>query len=376
MHIAYYAPSAGRNFLGGAETFVRETSYRLSEKHIVDIITGDNRVIDEKKVSGKIFSFKYASRESIFGKIFTSLTFKKMDAFWIESLTFFLSTAKFMKKYKADVIIFIYLPDLLAGRFFNGKKILSFQGYPLGFRKKIHKGIIDICKPDYSFSCSNYVRKAVEYLNIPGETLYNGVDTGRFSPGRKSGQLMDRYGIDEDDFVILFVGRLSRQKGIEVLIKSLRYIKIDSFKALIVGGGPLKKEIKNLVMKENLTDKVIFAGSVPHDKLPAIYRLADVFVSPSIFEPLSIVTIEAISTGIPVIVSDTGGLKEICDSSCGFTFKVGDHLDLSRKIDILYKDTELRKIFSENGRKRALDIFSWDKIVSQLENILKKTANL
>jgi glycosyltransferase involved in cell wall biosynthesis len=144
-----------------------------------------------------------------------------------------------------------------------------------------------------------------------------GIDTDRFRPGPRSAELVERHGLG--DFTVLFVGRLTEDKGVAYLLEALaRFRRTGArFRALIVGGGDQEEELRAYVAEQGLGDEVVFTGWVASEDLVAYYNTADVFVGPSIVgrhgwqEALGLVFIEAMATGTPVITTDTGGIGDV-----------------------------------------------------------------
>jgi len=113
--------------------------------------------------------------------------------------------------------------------------------------------------------------------------------------------------------VVLFLGRLVYEKGIHILLQAMRMLKENYPEALLViaGAGPMETELQQLA--EPLKQTVRFLGFVPKAELPRLFSEADLCVVPSLYEPFGLVALEAMSSGIPLIVADTGGLGELID---------------------------------------------------------------
>nr|WP_254871386.1 glycosyltransferase [Marinitoga sp. 1135] len=130
------------------------------------------------------------------------------------------------------------------------------------------------------------------------------VDTSHFYPRKDN----VRYKfVDNDEKLILYVGRFGRYKGLEYLIESLRFLP-ENYKLLLIGKGKKEKELKDLVKKHNFNNRVIFLNHVKYQDLPFYYSAADVFVLPSIDrgEAFGLVALEAMACGIPVITTELG----------------------------------------------------------------------
>jgi glycosyltransferase involved in cell wall biosynthesis len=140
----------------------------------------------------------------------------------------------------------------------------------------------------------------------------NGVDSLRFSPSIDGSQLRNELGV-QNKFVVLSIGRLSNQKGLEYLLQAISQIKneIANIAVLICGRGEQERYLKKLNKDLGLENIVKFLGFVPSGHLSEFYAACDVFVIPSIFETFPLALLEALSVGKAVIASNVGGAKEI-----------------------------------------------------------------
>ena len=154
---------------------------------------------------------------------------------------------------------------------------------------------------------------------------------------------------------VLYVGRLSIEKGIEYLIQAMPKIKEEhpEVKLHIVGEGNIKQNLKDLATKLEIEDKVIFHGYVAHENLAAMYRKSSVFVLPSVCkENAPNAIIEAMSQGTPVITTNMGGQEELVENGVnGLLVNPGDPRDLAEKICITLNDKELARKMGEKGIK-------------------------
>ncbi len=205
------------------------------------------------------------------------------------------------------------------------------------------------------------------------------VDIDRFSPGEKSKELLERYGLDPARPVVLFVGGLDKAhyfKGVDLMIRALAAGGLAEAQALIVGEGDLRPEYEALAVKLGLADRVRFAGAVSETELPDHYRLADVFAFPSIdrSEAFGIAALEAMATGVPVVASDLVGVRTIVrDGDTGFLVKPGSVSALAARLADIVGDARLRSELGESGRKMAVQEYSpmnrtekWGRIIDEL----------
>ncbi|ODS35022.1 hypothetical protein BEH94_03710 [Candidatus Altiarchaeales archaeon WOR_SM1_SCG] len=184
------------------------------------------------------------------------------------------------------------------------------------------------------------------------KVLYNFVDLEKFNPESLEKYNRDiereKLGINKTDFVIGFVGRLSKVKGCEYLIKSIPYMDISNFKVLIAGDGLEREKLEKLVKNLNIKDKIIFLGYVKD--ILSFYRMIDVLVFPSKFESFGISVIESQSCCVPVVASNVGALNEIIkDNENGLLFEFANEKDLAEKIRFIEKDKEFGARLIKNG---------------------------
>lgn len=181
--------------------------------------------------------------------------------------------------------------------------------------------------------------------------LRNAVDTNRFKP-LKNKELRKYYKIKDNEILILFVGYLDTFKGIFELINAFYEInkKKDNINLMIVGEGPKENELKKKVYKLGLEKSVIFTGNINPNDVPPYYQNADIFVLPSYTEGLPLVLIEAMACGLPVVVSNVGGIPEIIeDSKNGFLVHPQNINELNEKLGILIYDNKLKRDFSKRS---------------------------
>ncbi|WHE06914.1 glycogen synthase [Thermoanaerobacterium thermosaccharolyticum] len=225
---------------------------------------------------------------------------------------------------------------------------------------------------DRIIAVSNDSKKDImKCYNVPEEkieVIYNGIDLNQYKK-TDSNIARKKYGIDGR--YILFVGRISRQKGIIHLIDAVKYLPQD-VKVVLCASSPDTEEIK-IEMKEKvkLYPNIIWIDKmVTKEEIIELYSNAEVFVCPSVYEPFGIINLEAMACNTPVVASATGGIKEVVvDGETGFLVEPGNPEDLAEHIKKLLDDRGLAATFGANGRKRVEEMFSW-------ESIAKKTYDM
>jgi glycosyltransferase involved in cell wall biosynthesis len=157
--------------------------------------------------------------------------------------------------------------------------------------------------------------RVMENYGVPAERMHlvhDTFDPERFTIGPRPAHLLKRFGLSEDDKIILTVGRLSaaeRYKGHDRLIRALPVIRarVPNTKYLIVGGGDDRSRLETMATEHDVADTVIFTGRVPNEELPDYYRLCDLYAMPSTGEGFGIVFLEALAAGKPALAGNRDG---------------------------------------------------------------------
>ncbi len=223
----------------------------------------------------------------------------------------------------------------------------------------------------------NYLTKD---LNISPDRIVNfpiSTELSRFVGTGQENDLRAKFSTYEH--IVLFVGRLSKQKNAQLLLRATPTI-LQRFPAtlfLVVGDGPERTRLQGLVNKLEIGDNVIFEGKVTNELLPAYYRLCDIFVFPSNYEGWGMVAIEAMFCQKPVVMTDVGCAGEaVIDGKNGFVVLVSDVNALAQKIIYLLENAELRAEMGKNGYEYAKHIPGREKDGQKLAALCQKTIEL
>lgn len=192
-----------------------------------------------------------------------------------------------------------------------------------------------------------------EILVIP-----NGVDPDAFS-------VKTQHKINDPSFKILFVSRLIERKGLQFVIPDLKNVKGD-YKLIIVGDGPYRPELERIVAENGLKEQVIFEGQKDKADLPSYYKDADLFILPSKKEGMPNVVLEAMSCGLPVLMTPCQGSDELIDGN-GYVLKTEDFVN---KINELMKDRALCKKLGNRSRELIEERFLWSKTAESYLKIM------
>jgi glycosyltransferase involved in cell wall biosynthesis len=196
-------------------------------------------------------------------------------------------------------------------------------------------------------------------------------------------ELRRTYGFNDNDIIILSLGSIKKIKGSDALLNAFLklekdYVEKMHLKLLYVGDGPLKPFLEKIVKKVRLTSCIKFFGVVPYEKVPEMYKLADIYVIPSLFEGTPKSLLEAMFNGLPVIGSDTNGINNIITNNVnGLLFKVSDEKDLSIKLKTFIENEDLRDRLIKSAKKSVKENYDCEKTVLEFietyKNTIKKT---
>ncbi|MBL7072745.1 MAG: glycosyltransferase family 4 protein [Candidatus Omnitrophica bacterium] len=212
--------------------------------------------------------------------------------------------------------------------------------------------------------------------------ISNGVDINKFIPEEPDAQLRESFGIKKEDKVVVFAGRIVREKGIEELVKAIAVVKehVPSVKFLIVGDtlgsdrdADGKEIIKRLIAENNLKENIIFAGL--RDDMPQVYSLMDVFVLPSFREGMPRSILEAMACRKPVVATDIrGSREEVVDGVTGKIVPPREVKPLADAISGILMDEETAKKMGQAGRKRVESKFDEEMVLDKEMEVYKRVS--
>ncbi|MFZ0435798.1 MAG: glycogen synthase [Chthoniobacterales bacterium] len=221
--------------------------------------------------------------------------------------------------------------------------------------------------------------------------IHNGIDLSEYRAVENPSALKG-LGVDPDRPYVLFVGRITRQKGIIHLVRAIRHLN-PGFQIVLCAGAPdtpeIAAEMQQAVAaaREHHSEIVWIEKMVTRPEAISLYSGASVFVCPSIYEPFGIINLEAMACGTPVVASAVGGIKEVVvDGETGFLVPLKQMTespfeatepevfasDLAAKINLLMADPALAAKMGAAGRKRAEEFFGWDAIARKTERLYAK----
>lgn len=251
---------------------------------------------------------------------------------------------------------------------------------------------------DAVIAVSNETKEDILRLfDVPEErvpVIYNGIDPDEYTPTFNKATL-EKFGIDPGVPFVLFVGRITRQKGIIHLVNAIQHLD-PNIQVVLCAGAPDTPEIATetssaiQAARESFNGKIVWIQEMlPTDEKIHLYSHASLFCTPSIYEPFGIINLEAMACETPIVASNVGGMKEIIvpgetgvlvdlEQQRESPFEAKDPAtfsqDLATGINELMRDRETREKMAKAGRERVRSTFSWSEIAKETLALYRKIA--
>lgn len=369
-------------FVGGAEVAVKEITDRSSSGSF-DMITliGDEKERVATLGAVRVFRVGFRLRNNnLLGKALFNFQ-KYLFPFFV-----FIKGASLMKENKYDIVWSImanyagFGALFLKLRFPSVKLLLTLQeGDPIKYIKRrvflvypLFKMIFK--KADAIQTISNYLKDFA--LSMKGKNIKvvpNGVDinnfTKEFSEEEKS-LLKEKLNINTGDVVLVTTSRLVVKNGIKDVISAISLLP-EKYKFLIIGEGPLRQDLENLVRGLGLSARVSFIGFLPHKDIPLYFSVSDVFIRTSLSEGLGNSFLEAMAFGLPVVATPVGGIVDfIKDGVTGVLVAPEDKESIKEGI-LHLENREFLLSIKNQGKDLAVNSYDWNNISKEFDSILK-----
>ena len=236
-------------------------------------------------------------------------------------------------------------------------------------------------RADRVIVCSFYMREQVaEIFGVPDEriaVIWNGIDPEDMRPHDEPEleRLRAQFAAPEQKLVLL-IGRLVYEKGFQLAIEAMPELieRHPETRFLVAGSGTHEQELRRQAEELVLMNHGTFLGWMGDDVLHSLYRIADVCVVPSIYEPFGLVALEAMASGCPCIVADTGGLREVVPhEEAGLRFTARDPGSLVETVERVFRDRDLRERLVAEAAEHVLR-FDWDDVGARTGEIYAELA--
>jgi glycosyltransferase involved in cell wall biosynthesis len=343
--------------LGGQQNVAREISERLAKRgHQVEVFTSDIGCPKNKQIkSTKNLKINYLkSLEFAHTPIIPSLFFKLM-------------------KIPKDSVMHVHVAQAFVPEIVW--LVSKIRGIP--YVAQIHSdtresGRLGFLLPTYKRLFLKKIfkeSKKIIVLNKEYEALikkkYNLTKNLSIIPNGISEEYFKIKKIGHKDINLIYVGRISKEKNIDVLIKSICFIK-NKASLILIGDGEKMNEIKLLIKKNKIREVKLFGRKKPSE-ITKLYAVSDIFIIASRYEGLPLSVLEAMASGTPVVASKVIGITGLVNG-VGSLIKDIKPKNFAKEIDRLIENPKLRKEMAKKGRKRA-EQFKWEKIISKFEKI-------
>lgn len=263
-------------------------------------------------------------------------------------------------------------PDVSLIFTFHTFSLKPLIGLKLGLKKRIFEYLLSNCDwvTFVSFNLMNEIGKRLHFISDK-KVIYAAPSTKKISE-KQNKQFKEDFSLKNTELIISFIGPLvvsKKVEGVKILIEAIKIISVryTNAKLLIVGDGAYRKELEQLVEKQNIEENVVFTGFIDNVFIPL--AITDIYTHISLQEGFPLALLEAMSVGKPVIASITGGIPEIIvDNENGIL--VGEDPEvIANAIINLYEDEEKMNMLGEQAKKTIEEKYTWNKIANEYEKL-------
>jgi len=378
-------------------SFVHELSHRLGRYHSVYVLSPHARGASGRETIDGINVTRYRyfpERYETLNERSILPNLKKNPLLWLQVPLFMiaqlLAIRRIVRQYHIDIIhahwlipqgfiavvykiLFNRNIKILATA--HGSDVYGLRWWPFGIIKKWIISNVDFVTA-VSSALHDDVLALAPGKNIPTDVIPMGVDFTLFSPSCVDEEIRRRYGITGP--FILYVGRLSAKKGVDLVLKAMPIVLRDFPDAmlLVVGDGEDREALEGLARTLGLHDtRVIFTGALPHEKLPPYYATADLFVAPSASEGFGLAFAEAIASGTPAVGTNLPSLREILDErETGFVVKENSSEAIAEKLISVLQIKEDLKTAAVKAREELRARCDFDIISQRYRRLIEELS--
>jgi glycogen(starch) synthase len=229
--------------------------------------------------------------------------------------------------------------------------------------------------------CSHSMKEEIcNHFNLPEkkiDVIPNAIDSSKYQISVDRGAIRQRYGVGWGEKLILCVGRLVPQKGVEYFIRAIPQIaqRHPEAKYIIVGEGWSRDILEAEAKATGHADKIRFTGFASDREVINLMTSADALIVPSIYEPFGIVALEGMATGVPVVASKVGGLAEIIDHEKTGLFVYPRNIDsIAWGIDKILSDPDHARWLTKNAKEKLHKAYSWEAVAMKTVEVYRKVV--
>lgn len=359
---------------GGAVENLIDFYLEYNDKHHLHEITVyscyHHNIKKHPALKSSVNHYYYVDTTSIIAKIRKRLYLRKAGGreFHHFSIEFFIEQVlKHLRKQKYDVIIIENRPpfSLKVNKVSDAKIVYHIHNSKLTKESDYAEELYNAA--DLIICVSDFITNGVKSI-VPKDkkclTVHNGIDLDAFFPEKSATICRESLGLSSDDFVLVFSGRVTKEKGISELLDAILTIKnICKVKLLVIGssfyGGSNAEDTFINSLKEKakcISDRIIFTGFISYDKMPDYLRLSDIAVIPSVWDdPFPTTVLEAQAMGLPIITTRRGGIPEEITEENAVLLSTDKHFveNLANAILDLYQHPEKRTAMAKASLKRS-----------------------
>ncbi len=227
--------------------------------------------------------------------------------------------------------------------------------------------------------CSNSMKTKLEgHFHVPPEknlVIPNAIDISKYKRTINRNAVKKRYNLHSDDKLVLYIGRLVPQKGVEYLIQATPQLlqNNNNLHIFIIGDGWSRTSLETLANSTVHGNKIRFLGFIPDSEVVNLFLVADVLVIPSIYEPFGIVALEGMAAGVPVVAANVGGLAEIIDhDQTGVLVYVENPDSIAWGVNKVISNPEYSRRLIQNAKKKVQKEYSWSAVAKKTIKIYKE----
>jgi len=263
------------------------------------------------------------------------------------------------------------LPENMISPFFRLESYKVFEKYSWQYLVYFF-GLVDWLTAPTKTGAEMYIKRGLKKNITP---ISNGLKTDLFNPDNNGEYLRKKLNLPKKN-IVLYTGRINEEKNLDVLIKAIPYVakQIDAHFLICGEGGDYKQMLMDLTRELKADDHTTFTGFLDWKDYPNVYSIADVFAMPAESELQSLVTMEAVASGLPVVVVNKGALPELAGMDNGLVFEPGNSKQMADCIVKILLDEKLRK----NMGLKSLELIkkhSMESVGTQYEKLYEKILN-